>query len=312
MLSHPTSVAVDVLGNLYIADSQNNRIRKVTLPSGIITTVAGSGPSFPLGGDASFGGDGGPAALAQLYRPSGVVIDPVGNLYFADSGNNRIRRVNASGIINTVAGGGPVESAGGFSGDGGPATLAQLSHPSGLAIDASGNLYVSDYFNNRIRELSVGPAISASGIANVASGVGGSVAPGEFVTIYGSGLGPPAPVSSDGLAQGLANTRVFFNGVEAFTTYTSSGQINAVVPFGIAGSSQAELLVQYQGVESNRVSLPVASAVPGIFTLNRSGTGPAVVVNEDGTFNSAANPALKEAPSSASLPRVKVKLTRQG
>jgi uncharacterized protein (TIGR03437 family) len=81
---------------------------------------------------------------------------------------------------------------------------------------------------------------------NAASGVVGPVAPGEFVTIYGSGLGPSAPVISGGLSRGLANTQVFFSGVEAFTTYVTSGQINAMVPYGIAGSNQAEVRVAFQ------------------------------------------------------------------
>ena len=117
------------------------------------------------------------------------------------------------------------------------------------------------------------------------------MAPGEFVTIYGSGLGPSLPVASGGLAQGLGNTRVFFNGVEAFTTYVSFSQINAIVPYEIAGGSQAELQVAFQGIYGNRVLLPTASAVPGIFTVNASGMGPAVVVNQDGTINSVGNPA---------------------
>src|SRR5260370_26135218 len=138
--------------------------------------------------------------------------------------------------MTRVAGVGPSGSAGGFSGDGGLATAAQLSEPLGLALDASGNLFIADYGNNRVRELSVGPGITTAGIVNAASGIGGSVAPGEFVTIYGSGLGPSAPVASVGLAQGLANAKGFFNGVEAFTTYVSSGQINAMGPYEIAGS----------------------------------------------------------------------------
>jgi uncharacterized protein (TIGR03437 family) len=292
MLSQPSAIVVDAVGNLVIADTGNNRIRKVTVSSGIITTVAGSGPSF-LGGDPGFNGDGGLATLAQLSRPSGITVDVPGNIYIADSGNNRIRRVAPSGIITTVAGSGPAASVGGFSGDGGPATAAQLSRPVGVAVNAAGNLFISDYANQRIRDLSAGPAITSAGVVNAASGVGGSVAPGEFVAVYGSGLGPSAPVLSSELAKGLATTRVFFNGIEAFTTYVSSSQINVIVPFGVAGSGLAELQVEYQSVRGNRVSLPVVDAAPGIFTTNGSGIGPAVVVNQDGTFNSPANPASR-------------------
>ena len=285
-LSSPSGVALDAAGNLYIADRGNNRIRRVS-PSGVISTVAGSGTAAFRGdgGIAGFSGDGGPATTAQLSGPSGVALDASGNFYISDSGNNRIRRVSASGIITTVAGSGIA----GFGGDGGPATAAQLSSPSGVALDASGNLYIAD--NYRIRRLSVGPSVSTDGVVNAASGLGGPVAPGEFVTIYGSGLGPTTPAVTASLAKGLANVRVLFNGTEAFVTFVSSGQINALVPSGIAGANQAELQVEYQTMPGNRISLPVAGATPGIFTMNASGTGTAVVVNQDGTFNSNVNPA---------------------
>ena len=113
-LADPWGVALDASGNLYIADIYNNRIRKVS-PSGIITTVAGNG----TGG---YSGDNGPATSAELYDPSGVALDASGNLYIADYGNDRIRKVSPSGIITTVAGNGTV----GYSGDNGPATIAEL------------------------------------------------------------------------------------------------------------------------------------------------------------------------------------------
>src|SRR5205807_879749 len=128
-------------GNLYIADEGNNRGRKVS-PAGNITTVAGN--DFQ-----GYFGDGGPATSARLNNPSGLIVDTGGNVYVADAGNSRIRKVSPSGIIATVAGNGSP----GYSGDGGPATSAQLSFPSGVAVDASGNLYVADY-NQRIRKVS--------------------------------------------------------------------------------------------------------------------------------------------------------------
>ena len=111
----PSRIAVDSAGNLYIADSENNRIRKVS--NGVIITVAGSGTR-------GFSGDNGPATSAQLNAPTGVAVDSAGNLYIADSGNNRIRKIS-NGVITTVAGNGTQ----GFSGDNGPATSAQLSYP---------------------------------------------------------------------------------------------------------------------------------------------------------------------------------------
>jgi trimeric autotransporter adhesin len=140
----PAGVAIDSAGNLYIAE--NNRIRKVT-PAGIISTVAGDGT-------VGFSGDGGPATAAQLTAAQlkaakGVVVDSAGNLYIADSGNNRIRKVSSEGIISTVAGGGT-----GGLGDGGAATAAQLYSPAGVAVDSAGNLYIADSGNNRIRKVS--------------------------------------------------------------------------------------------------------------------------------------------------------------
>jgi sugar lactone lactonase YvrE len=140
-LNYPANVAVDNAGNLYIADEYSNRIRKVSA-SGIITTVAGNGT---LGS----GGDSGPATSAQLYYPTGLAFDGSGNLYIADNGNQRIRKVDATGIITTVAGTGTAS----FSGDGGPATAATLNDPTGVAVDTAGNLYIADYGNQRIRKI---------------------------------------------------------------------------------------------------------------------------------------------------------------
>jgi sugar lactone lactonase YvrE len=134
-------VAVDAAGSLYIADPGNNRVRKVAR-NGIITTVAGNG-------SRGYSGDGGAATKAALNRPEGLGLDAAGNLYIADTQNNRIRKVDTTGIIATVAGTGVA----GYSGDGGAATSALLNSPCRVALDASGNLYLSDGSNNRIREV---------------------------------------------------------------------------------------------------------------------------------------------------------------
>jgi sugar lactone lactonase YvrE len=150
----PTGVALDYSGNLYVADTGNNRIRKVST-SGIITTVAGNGTE-------GYGGDGGAATSAQLSSPFAVTLDATRNLYITDKRNIRIRRVNTSGIITTVAGDGTA----GYGGDGGAATSAQLHDPCGIAVDASGNLYIADNGNNRIRK------VSTSGIISTVAGDG--------------------------------------------------------------------------------------------------------------------------------------------
>ena len=131
-------VAVDAAGSLFFANTYTHRIRRVD-PSGTITTVAGTG-------EQGYSGDGGPAVQAQLDSPLGVAVDAAGNLYIADTYNHRIRRVDPSGTITTVAGtGGP-----GYSGDGGPAVQARLHYPAGVAAAAAGNLYIADTGNHRI------------------------------------------------------------------------------------------------------------------------------------------------------------------
>src|SRR5208337_2263721 len=127
----------------------------------IIIRVAGTGI-------AGFGGDGGPASQAQLNQPEGVAVDASGNLYIADTDNNRIRKISPNGIITTVAGNGIA----GFGGDHGPASQAQLNHPEGVAVDASGNLYIADTDNDRIREVRNGVIVTIAGDAGF-SGDGG-------------------------------------------------------------------------------------------------------------------------------------------
>ena len=140
-LNHPNGVAVDTLGNVYIADSGNGRIRKVS--NGAIATIAG-------GASVSFG-DNGPATSAALYQPGGVAVDASGNVYIADTFDNAIRKVS-NGVITTFAGNGTF----GYSGDNGPATSAALNEPYGVAVDASGNVYIADTNNTVIRKVSDG------------------------------------------------------------------------------------------------------------------------------------------------------------
>jgi uncharacterized protein (TIGR03437 family) len=143
-LDGPAALAVDASGNIYVADVFNGRVRKVTT-AGTINTVAGSGGE-------GFSGDGGPATQATLFLPGGVAVDAAGNVYIADSSNHRIRRVDANGIINTVAG----DGRGRFNGDTGVALSTSLNDPRGVTVDLSGNVYVADYGNHRIRRFVVG------------------------------------------------------------------------------------------------------------------------------------------------------------
>jgi len=158
----PVASAVDPAGNLYIADYENSRIRELAAGTGIVTTIAGSGPCSLSGAPfnvtvckGGFAGDGGPASAAQLNYPAAVALDAQGNLFISDTINNRIRRVDAAtGVIYTIAGTG-VE---GFSGDGGSALAAQINKPTGIAVDSSGRIYFADEGNNRDRVLTPAPS----------------------------------------------------------------------------------------------------------------------------------------------------------
>jgi trimeric autotransporter adhesin len=143
-LHWPTCVAVDAFGNIYIADAQNHRVRKVNT-SGIISTIAGDSAS-------GYSGDGGQATAAELAYPCGVIVDNSGNVLITDFYVNRIRKVNTKGIISTVTGNGTA----GYYGDGGPATDAELNSPASIAIDTLGMIYIADAGNNRIRKVALG------------------------------------------------------------------------------------------------------------------------------------------------------------
>jgi uncharacterized repeat protein (TIGR01451 family) len=149
LVSRPHGLIFDVFGNLIFADRGNHRIRKVD-GFGIVTTIAGNGT-------VGFSGDGGPATSATLNEPGGLAYDSAGNLYFADIGNSVIRRVSTSGIIDTVAGTAGVFA---FSGDGGPATAAALSIPRGVLVDGSGNIYIADTGNQRVRKVDTAGVIT--------------------------------------------------------------------------------------------------------------------------------------------------------
>ena len=177
-LNYPSCVAVDGSGNIYIADTSNNRVRKVTASTGIITTVAGNGTY-------GYGGDGGTATNAYLALPSGVTADTCGNIYLADTGNNRIRKiVGSTGNISTAAGNGTA----GYGGDGGAATSAKLNYPNGIAVDSSCNLYIADTSNERIRKvtISTGNISTVAGNGTVGfSGDGGAATSAELGYPYG-------------------------------------------------------------------------------------------------------------------------------
>jgi sugar lactone lactonase YvrE len=158
LLNSPAGMALTTSGAaLYIADQLNHRIRKIDIATGVISTVAGNGI-------VGFSGDGGAGVSAQLSSPSDVALDLSGNLYIADTGNHRIRKLNlATGVINTIAGNGMA----GFAGDGLSATTAALNSPAGLGVDLAGNVFIADTYNHRIRRVLV-----ASGLIHTVAGNG--------------------------------------------------------------------------------------------------------------------------------------------
>ena len=289
----PIGVAADSAGNLYIADHANGRIRKVS--NGVITTVAGSGMGVITivagSGMAGFVGDNGPATSAELYYPNAVAVDAGGNLYIVDS--DRVCKVS-NGVITTVAGNGTS----GASGDYGAATSAAFFQPSAVAVDSAGSVYIADSGNNRVRVLiptgsSTPPMITS--VTNAASNLAGSIALGEIVVLSGLGLGPAqitsASVGGDGLYDAQwSGTSVKFNGTPAPILYTWAGQIGAIVPYEVTGST-AQVTVAYQGQTSGPLTVAVAGSAPGLFTLNSTGWGQAAAVNQDGSINTALTPA---------------------
>lgn len=208
-LFFPYQMARDAGGNLYIVDRGAHRVRKVD-PAGTITTLAGTGT-------AGFGGDGGPATEAQLSAPRGVAVDAQGNVYIADSGNHRVRRVTPDGLISTIAGTGRPE----FAGDGGPAREASLASPQSLAVDAQGNLYIADVTNRRVRR------IGTDGIITTVAGNGGEGAGGD---------GGPA---RDAAVQGVSSIEVDAAG-NLYLVQLGADRVRRVAPDGtimtVAGS----------------------------------------------------------------------------
>ena len=184
-LSLAAGVSVDSAGNIYIADTGNNRIRKVGT-NGTINTFAGPGST------SGILGDNGPALSATLSGPQDVLADASGNVYIADTGHSRVRRVAPDGTITTVAGNGNSSDVNGFTGDGGPATAAVIGEPSGLALDGAGNLYIVDRFHSTVRKVTPNGNITtiAGGRPDVYSGDGG---PGNLAGLYF-----PMKVAADG------------------------------------------------------------------------------------------------------------------
>ncbi|WP_353061998.1 Ig-like domain repeat protein [Tunturibacter psychrotolerans] len=179
-LDSPQGLALDTARNLYIADTHNQRIRKLNLTTGVITTIAGS--------TSGFSGDGASALSAQLSLPTALALDSSGNLYIADTGNHRIRKLNLATAITTIAGNGTQ----GYSGDLGAATSAAIDSPTGIALDASSNLYLADTHNHRVREINAN-----TGVITTIAGTGSPGFSGDTTAATAANLALPHGLTSD-------------------------------------------------------------------------------------------------------------------
>jgi len=227
-ISEPDGMATDAAGNLYFSDWGNQRIRRIST-SGIITTIAGNGTP-------GYTGDGGPATAATLNNPGMIIVDASGNLYFTDFNNNAVRKINTSGIISTIAGSGST----GFSGDGGPATAATMNGVNGMTFDAAGNLFISDFNNNRVRKVNIAGIISTYA-GTGASGYGGDGVPATSTSLYHPNY----------LVMGPANTLyIADNGNHRIREIPPSGIIstfagNGIPTYGGDGGPATAASVQY-------------------------------------------------------------------
>ncbi len=235
LLNYPTSVAIGANGDIFFADYGNNRIRRVS-SSGSISTFAGTGTP-------GYSGDGGAATAAQLNKPIGVAIDATGNLIIADTQNQRIRRVNAAGVINTIAGNG----VGGYGGDAGPATAAQLNFPGGLLPRTDGSLLIADYGNARIRK------VDAAGVITTFAGSGVAGASGDGAAATAAQLSGPFALASGSNGSVLIADQI--NG--RIRRVTADGNIATVAGggssfvLGDGASALSAFLASPSGVVSN-------------------------------------------------------------
>lgn len=216
-LNFPSGMCLDKFGNIYIADGANHRIRKIDHTTAIITTVAGTGA-------AGYNGDNIPATNANLLLPEAVFPDSIGNIYVADALNHRIRKINVStGIISTVAGNGNA----GYSGDNGLATDAKLNGPSGLMIDRSGNIYIADYYNHRIRKVD-----AITGIIVTIAGNGNAGYSGD------NGLAIDAEINGPGAVYADDYYNIYFTEIDNSTVRkiaASNGIITTIAGSGLPG-----------------------------------------------------------------------------
>ena len=287
-LQAPGGLAVDRDGSVYIADYGAHRVRKVD-PGGRISTVAGTG--LP-----GIGAEGVAANTTPLSAPTSVAMDAFGNLFIAEWSNliNRIRLMDRRGIIRTIAGG---LSSTGLE-DGTLSTEAKLDGPTHLQISRDGTIYFVDGKRRAMKlipEITEYPRTTVPGIVHAATSQSGAVSPGMILTIFGRNIGPANLVKGAAANGRLGNTAgqtsARFDGVPAPILYASLGQIGVMVPYAVTPGKRTTLVIVVDQAESTPVELDVVAARPGLFTANSSGRGPGAILNQNGSLNSASNPA---------------------
>jgi hypothetical protein len=278
ILNYPTGIILDASGNIYIADQYNNRIRKITVATGIITTVVGTGT-------AGYTGDGAAASSARISAPDRIALDAAGDLYISDAGNNVIRKVTMStGIITTVVGTGSV----GYSGDGGAATSATLSDPSGIVFDASGNMYIADASNNVIREVVKSTGLITTLAGNHTQGYSGNGGPAlsaEFfhplsMAIYNN-TGDmlidddenwvirkvTAPLAVNDLSSSNTEVSVYPNPAKDVLYISLNKNVNAGSIIAIYNLLGKEVMVENVKASAQNISLNTSSLSEGIYLI---------------------------------------------
>ena len=269
-LNNPFGIDIDVQGNLYIADTFNNRIRKVTR-TGIISTVAG-------GTLSGFDGDGGPATSALLNAPFGVEIGPDGSIYIADTFNNRIRKVSPAGIITTIAG----SSSFGYGGDGGPAISAEMNSPSSVKLDAWGNVLVADTYNNAVRQ------VTPEGVITTIAGMGAIGFTGDGGPATSARLNGPVGVVADVLGNLLiadtGNHRVRkVSGALGVATFFSQ--------FAAGGGYATVITIGNNGADTASATLRLFDQLGNPFAVNATwslpGSDPVSVIDSEFSFDLA-------------------------
>ncbi len=294
-LNDPLGLGLDSVGDLYIADAFNNAIRKVDT-YGIITTIAGNGT-------AGYSGDGGLAANAQLFNPLGVLVDKIGNMYIADTYNNVVRLVDQTGKISTIAGDGTGAgtgnwgngpSNGGWSGDGAAATLAELNGPTGLALDASGELLIADTYNSAVRKIASDNSISTvagscslgSGCQSGYSGDGGVATSAELNAPFGIAVDP----AGDFYVADTSNSAIRKVDVNGVITTIAFGQSGCCQTESSSARKHWKLQPRSHsrnGDRKNRTGSPSdgsGNGDGGLATLAVFGIPVSVVVDNNGNF----------------------------